>query len=123
MKNDQIIIKAKGQSWTLRMVPSAWIELEDAGLGNIQEIGSLLQTAMSFRTLRTILAAGLRHKHPDIADEAVAEIADEIGSEELLMNVAKAIQVSMPTAQKGAAGNAQSPRVTATTGDGTGISS
>lgn len=124
MKNDQVIIKAKGQTWTLRMVPSAWIELEDAGLGNIQEIGSLLQTAMSFRTLRSILAAGLRHHHPDIPDDTIAEIADDIGSEELLMSVAKVIQVSMPKAPKGAGGNAPQPPVTTTaTVDGTGISS
>lgn len=118
MTNDHVIIKAKGQSWTLRMVPSAWIELEDAGLGNLQEIGATMQTAMSFRNMIRILLAALRWKHPEITEEISTEIADEIGSEELLISVTKVIQSSFPKSAKGAGGKAPAPAKA-----GTGISS
>lgn len=105
MIGDELVIKAKGKSWTLRMVPSAWIELEDAGLGSIQEIGANLQSAMSFRTLRQIMAAALRWKQPELTEEDVAALADELGSEAMLTAVTEVIQASFPKSANAAAGN------------------
>lgn len=117
-KSDSVTFEAAGKAWTARMVPSAWIELEDAGLGAVQEVAAKLQASASFRTLRRIMLAALRHKHPDVTEESVAAMADEMGSEALLKVVGDAIKASFPDQPKEGNGDSR------TTGPaGTGISS
>lgn len=123
--SDSMSFEAGGQSWTVRMVPSAWIELEDAGLGNVQEVAALLQKTPSFKVLRRIMHAGLKHKHPHVTEQQVAELVDEIGSEALLGIVTGSIQNSFPKPKPAPEGN--DPEVVtddpAMTAAGTGISS
>lgn len=104
---DFVTFTALGKPWTLRMVPSAWIELEDAGLGTVQQIAAGLQASASFKTLRHILLAGLRFKHPEVTEEEVVTLADDLGSEAMLAAVTGAIQASFPA--KAPEGNAPAP--------------
>lgn len=122
-KSDSVTFEAGGHSYTVRMVPSAWIELEDAGLGNVHEVASSLQKSASFKILLRILHAGLKHKHAALTADQVAALADEIGSEALLSIVTVAIQSSFPEPKAGNDQTAleQAGEAQATTG--TGISS
>lgn len=124
--SDSMSFEAGGQSWTVRMVPSAWIELEDDGLGNVQEVAASLQKTPSFKLLRRIMHAGLKHKHPHVTEQQVAELVDEIGSEALLGIVTGSIQNSFPKPKPAPEGNdpeLATEHGAAMTAAGTGISS
>lgn len=104
LKADSASFTAQGKTWTVRMTPGAWIELEDAGLGNVQDLAKSLQGDPSFKKFIRVLEAGLRFQTPTITPEQALALANEIGSEETIAVVGQAIQASFPS-NSGKAGN------------------
>lgn len=104
LKADSVSFTAQGKTWTVRLTPGAWIEIEDAGLGNVQDLAKSLQADPSFKKFVRVLEAGLRFETPSITPEQAIALADEIGSEETIAVVSQAIQASFPSTA-GKAGN------------------
>lgn len=109
VKADSARFTAQGKTWTVRMTPGAWIELEDAGLGNVQDLAKSLQGDPSFKKFVRVLEAGLRFETPAISSEQALALANEIGSEETIAVVSQAIQASFPSTA-GKAGNGTKPK-------------
>lgn len=102
----------KEKRFTLRLTPSAWIELEDAGLGNVQTLVEKLEDNPSFKTFVTVFAAALRGgmKDKGLSDETALDIADEVGSERVISLIGDCVQASFPETSKIAkAGNGKPP--------------
>ena len=112
-KSDSVSFDANGKRQTLRLTPSAWIELEDAGLGDVQTLASSLEAKPSFKTFLAVFAAAMRGgmKDQNISDESALEVADEIGSEAMIRYVGEVVTNAFPDAAKakGKAGNAKMP--------------
>jgi len=107
---DSKSFEAGGKRYTVRFVPSAWIELEDAGLGNVQKVIEVLENDPSFKNFVMIFAAALRGgmKDKEITDETALEVADELGSGSLLEMLTDLIQSSFPEHMQ-QAGNVKKP--------------
>lgn len=102
----------EAKRYTLRLTPSAWIELEDAGLGNVQTLATTLEKEPSFKTFAKVFAAALRGgTDKSITDEQAMEVADFVGSEGVIKKIGEVVQASFPDAadkaKKGEAGNGQ----------------
>lgn len=109
-KSDSVSFDAAGKRQTLRLTPSAWIELEDAGLGDVQTLASSLEAKPSFKTFLAVFAAAMRGgmKDQNISNETALEVADEIGSEAMIRYVGEVVTNAFPEA-KGKAGNGKKP--------------
>lgn len=107
-KADSVSFEALGERQILRLTPSAWIELEDEGFGDVQALGKTLEEKPSFKTFTKVFAAALRGGMKDlsITDEKALEIADEIGSEQTIKLVGDVVTASFPDAKE-KAGNAK----------------
>ena len=123
-KADSVKFESNGNTHVLRMTPSAWIELEDAGFGNINELAATLKEQPSFKTFVKVFAAGLRGGSPDnpIDDDGAMRIANAIGSEQTIVIVGEAVTASFPMT-KGKAGNVNTTETTPKAKAGTGTRS
>lgn len=108
---DSVSFQCGDKNHTLRLTPSAWIELEDEGLGDVNTLASNLEANPSFKTFATVFASALRggEKDRSITDEAALEIADELGSAECLDLIGKVVEASFPDAKTDEAGNVKKP--------------
>lgn len=97
---DAAVGDGPAQRFTLRLTPSAWIELEDAGLGDVQTLATTLEEKPSFKTFAKVFAAALRGgmKDRNLSDETAMEIADEIGSEAVISKIGEVVKASFPEA-------------------------
>ena len=103
---DSVDFDVEGKRQTLRLTPSAWIELEDAGLGNVKTLGQTLQDNPSFKTFVKVFAAALRGgTDRAISDDTALEMADKIGSEKVVALVGETVAAAFPEMGKGEEGN------------------
>lgn len=104
---DSVSFDVEGERKTLRLTPGAWIELEDAGLGNVKELGQALEAKPSFKTFVKVFAAALRGgTDRQISDDTALELADKIGSERTITLVGKVVTAAFPEMAKDSEGNA-----------------
>lgn len=112
-KADSVSFDTEAGRKTLRLTPSAWIELEDAGLGDVKTLATSLEGAPSFKTFLSVFAAALRGGMKDkaITDDDALEIADDVGSEAMIRMVGEVVTNAFPDAKeaKGKAGNVKKP--------------
>lgn len=113
-KADSVEFDALDARFTLRLVPSSWIALEDDGLGDVKTLAKTLEENPSFKTFMKVFTAALRGgmKGDDsITDARATEIADDIGTESLIEYVGEVVTKSFPKAKaaKEATGNAKTP--------------
>lgn len=100
---DSVPFEVDGTRHALRLTPGAWIELEDAGLGDINTLAKNLQAEPSFKTFVAVFAAALRGGAPgtDLTDAQALEIANAVGSSETIALVSKAVEAAFPKAGEG----------------------
>jgi hypothetical protein len=110
-KADSVEFDALDSRHTVRLVPSSWIALEDAGLGDVKTLAAKLEGQPSFKTFMMVFAAGLRGgmKGTDITDERALEIADDIGTERMIEIVGEVVTLSFPKAKAAKEGNGTKP--------------
>lgn len=113
-KADSVGFDALDNRFTLRLVPSSWIALEDDGLGDVKTLAKSLEENPSFKTFMKVFTAALRggmKGDASITDERATEIADDIGTEALIQYVGEVVTKSFPKAKaaKEAAGNGKAP--------------
>lgn len=106
---DSVTFEVEGTRHVLRLTPGAWIELEDAGLGDITELAQSLQAKPSFKVFVAVFAAALRGGAPgsDLTNDQALELANVLGSAETIANVTKAVEVAFPTPANGGNGAAK----------------
>lgn len=108
---DSVAFETEGARRTLRLTPGAWIELEDAELGDINTLAQSLAAKPSFKVFVAVFAAALRGGEPEANvsnDEALA-LANKLGSAETIALVTKAVEVAFP-ATTAAGGNGKNPK-------------
>ena len=100
---DSVTFEVEGARHVLRLTPGAWIELEDAGLGDINTLAAALSVNSSFKVFFAVFAAALRGGSPEVAisDDQALALANAIGSQPTILAVTNAVAAAFPKDAEG----------------------
>lgn len=97
----EVALKTKDQVYTLRYTVNALCDLEDQLGAGINDILKEFQTedTLRIRTIRTVLWAGLKDKHPDITIAQAGDIITDAGTVAAVSALAEALISAFPDAK------------------------
>ena len=98
----EVELEVDGQTWTLRYSANALCELEDALNLGVAEIVETLQNPKGVRikTLRALLWAGLRDRHPEMTLAMAGDLLTATGVPTAFEHVGQAIGRAFPQAKE-----------------------
>lgn len=94
----EVSFEADGKIWTMVFTTNAICELEDATGESIQAFGSKLD-APGMKTVRVMVWAGLKSRHPEITIEAAGDIIDAVGADKAGDILGRALSLAFPEAK------------------------
>lgn len=94
----EVAVEIDGKSWTLRYGTNALCELEDKLAQPINVIMAMLQDreALRIKTIRSVVWAGLREKHPEVTEKDAGDLISAIGFPAMMAKVAEALKAAFP---------------------------